>query len=83
MTVDDRQHRAIGAAQGLARALAEFDPQPTDGFLAAALTSTDGISYGLTLSEAGVEQLTQLLTAHRRQQPARAARHLRVVKDAS
>ena len=81
--MDDRMHRAIGAAQGLARALAEFDPQPSDGFLAAQFATTDGISYGLTLSEAGVEQLTQLLTAHRRQQPGRSVRHLSVVREAS
>ncbi|MFF9175953.1 hypothetical protein [Streptomyces sp. NPDC014793] len=81
--MNDRLHRAIGAAADLARVLAEFDPQPSDGFLVSQFATTDGIAYGLTLSEAGVEQLTQLLTAHRRRQPARPIRHLSVVRDAS
>lgn len=83
MTVDERTLRAVALGHRLARLLRAIDPDPTDEFLAAPLHTPDGtFQWTLTVSEAGAEQLTELLEAveYRQwgtQQPARRFRVIR------
>ncbi|MGQ3551723.1 hypothetical protein [Streptomyces rochei] len=82
--MDERTLRSVAAAHGLARALREFDPDPSDEFVAAPLATTDDtFRWEMTLSEAGVERLTRLLETVGPSPTRRPARHLRLVREAS
>lgn len=87
MSADERAVRAAALGHRLARLLKALDPDPTDGFLDVYLQTPSGaFRWDLTVSEAGVEQLTRLLEAVEEQQWAAqsgARPSLRLVREAS
>ncbi|WP_030169019.1 hypothetical protein [Streptomyces sp. NRRL S-813] len=84
--MNERDLRAVALGHRLARLLRALDPNPADAFLALPIHTVDGVPGGtfqwqLTVSEAGVEQLTQLLEAIEDRQwgSPQPIRHLRAV----
>ncbi|MFE4671086.1 hypothetical protein [Streptomyces sp. NPDC056723] len=62
--MDDFDHRALTLGQRLFRLLQALDPNPTaPPLLSGPLSTRDGVSWDIELSEGAVERLTDLLEA--------------------
>jgi hypothetical protein len=84
--LDERILRAVGLGHRLARLLTAVDPNPDDAFLAVPIRTPDGaFLWDVTVSEAGVERLTELLEAveWRLWDTRKQGRHLHAVQDVS
>ncbi|HEY9370396.1 hypothetical protein [Streptomyces sp.] len=75
--IDDR---AVALGYRLAHLLLALDPKPTTRpLLAVPISTHDGFSWDVELSEAAVERLTRLMEAADEPTPTPTVRHLRLV----